>query len=194
MSRIKINEDNIDDPDYIGPLDNKDAFTLDEVITMTGSVDTDGSEELFVRISNVTEGAVLYFLGTTTVVPTITINGVDYQEIAYSDLANVEVVPTKHSNVDFTFDVTGVVKDTANLSSGAQVDEEILGTKTVNVEVKGVADTPYGGTNGTDWTTFNEGGITGVQTTIQESQNGDNFALLDFTAVSYTHLTLPTSV
>nr|WP_102538664.1 retention module-containing protein [Vibrio lentus]PMI43811.1 hypothetical protein BCU45_00990 [Vibrio lentus] len=184
VSRIKINEDNIDNPDYIGPLDNKDAFTLDEVITMTGSVDTDGSEELFVRISNVTEGAVLYFLGTTTVVPTITINGVDYQEIAYSDLANVEVVPTKHSNVDFTFDVTGVVKDTANLSSGAQVDEEILGTKTVNVEVKGVADTPYGGTNGTDWTTFNEGGITGVQTTIQESQNGDNFALLDFTVLS----------
>ncbi|MFS1920537.1 retention module-containing protein [Vibrio lentus] len=184
VSRIKINEDNIDDPDYIGPLDNKDAFTLDEVITMTGSVDTDGSEELFVRISNVTEGAVLYFLGTTTVVPTITINGVDYQEIAYSDLANVEVVPTKHSNVDFTFDVTGVVKDTANLSSGAQVDEEILGTKTVNVEVKGVADTPYGGTNGTDWTTFNEGGITGVQTTIQESQNGNNFALLDFTVLS----------
>ncbi|PMH30785.1 hypothetical protein BCU71_15260 [Vibrio lentus] len=184
VSRIKINEDNIDNPDYIGPLDNKDAFTLDEVITMTGSVDTDGSEELFVRISNVTEGAVLYFLGTTTVVPTITINGVDYQEIAYSDLANVEVVPTKHSNVDFTFDVTGVVKDTANLSSGAQVDEEILGTKTVNVEVKGVADTPYGGTNGTDWTTFNEGGINGVQTTIQESQNGDNFALLDFTVLS----------
>ncbi|PTP75023.1 retention module-containing protein [Vibrio splendidus] len=184
VSRIKINEDNIDDPDYIGPLDNKDAFTLDEVITMTGSVDSDSSEELFVRISNVTEGAVLYFLGTTTVVPTITINGVDYQEIAYSDLANVEVVPTKHSNVDFTFDVTGVVKDTANLSSGAQVDEEILGTKTVNVEVKGVADTPYGGTNGTDWTTFNEGGITGVQTTIQESQNGDNFALLDFTVLS----------
>ncbi|KPL94483.1 retention module-containing protein [Vibrio splendidus] len=184
VSRIQINEDNIDNPDYIGPLDNKDAFTLDEVITMTGSVDSDSSEELFVRISNVTEGAVLYFLGTTTVVPTITINGVDYQEIAYSDLANVEVVPTKHSNVDFTFDVTGVVKDTANLSSGAQVDEEILGTKTVNVEVKGVADTPYGGTNGTDWTTFNEGGITGVQTTIQESQNGDNFALLDFTVLS----------
>ncbi|MEL0609049.1 retention module-containing protein [Vibrio echinoideorum] len=184
VSRIQINEDNIDAPDYVGPLDNKDAFTLDEVITMTGSVDSDSSEELFVRISNVTEGAVLYFLGTTTVVPTITINGVDYQEIAYSDLANVEVVPTKHSNVDFTFDVTGVVKDTANLSSGAQVDEEILGTKTVNVEVKGVADTPYGGTNGTDWTTFNEGGITGVQTTIQESQNGDNFALLDFTVLS----------
>ncbi|MEZ8319269.1 cadherin-like domain-containing protein, partial [Vibrio splendidus] len=184
VSRIQINEDNIDDPDYVGLLDNKDAFTLDEVITMTGSVDSDSSEELFVRISNVTEGAVLYFLGTTTVVPTITINGVDYQEIAYSDLANVEVVPTKHSNVDFTFNVTGVVKDTANLSTGVQIDEEILGTKTVNVEVKGVADTPYGGTNGTDWTTFTDGATNGVQTTIEESQNGDSFALLDFTVLS----------
>ncbi|WP_373947879.1 retention module-containing protein [Vibrio pomeroyi] len=182
VSRIRINEDNIDDPDYIGPLDNKDAFTLDEVITMTGSVDTDGSEELFVRISNITEGAVLYFLGTTTVVPTV--SGTNYQEIAYADLANVEVVPTKHSNVDFTFDVTGVVKDTANLSTGAQVDEEILGTKTVNVEVKGVADIPYGGTNGTDWTTFDDGTTSGVQTTIEESQNGDRFALLDFTVLS----------
>ncbi|MEZ9278204.1 retention module-containing protein [Vibrio cyclitrophicus] len=183
VSRIKINEDNIDDPDYIGPLDNKDAFTLDEVITMTGSVDTDGSEELFVRISNITEGAVLYFVGTTTVVPTV--NGTNYQEIAYSDLANVEVVPTKHSNVDFTFDVTGVVKDTANLSTNPQqVDEEILGTKTVNVEVKGVADVPYGGTNGTDWTSITDGTASGVQTTIQESQNGDSFAELDFTVLS----------
>ncbi|WP_135383890.1 retention module-containing protein [Vibrio tasmaniensis] len=183
VNRIQINEDNIDDPDYIGPLANKDAFTLDEVITMTGSVDTDGSEELFVRISNITEGAVLYFVGTTTVVPIV--SGTNYHEIAYSDLANVEVVPTKHSNVDFTFDVTGVVKDTANLSTNPQqVDVEILGTKTVNVEVKGVADTPYGGTNGTDWTAITDGTASGVQTTIQESQNGDSFALLDFTVLS----------
>ncbi|MFA0297758.1 MULTISPECIES: retention module-containing protein [Vibrio] len=183
VNRIQINEDNIDNPDYLGPLDNKDAFTLDEVITMTGSVDTDGSEELFVRISNITEGAVLYFVGTTTVVPIV--SGTNYHEIAYSDLANVEVVPTKHSNVDFTFDVTGVVKDTANLSTNPQqVDVEILGTKTVNVEVKGVADTPYGGTNGTDWTAITDGSASGVQTTIQESQNGDSFALLDFTVLS----------
>ena len=184
VNRIQINEDNIDDPNYVGPLDNKDVFTLDEVITMAGSVDSDSSEELFVRISNVTEGAVLYFLGTTTVVPTITINGVDYQEVAYSDLANVEVVPTKNSNEDFTFDVTGVVKDTANLSSGVQVDEEILGTKTVNVAVKGVADIPYGGTHGTAWTDITDGTASGVQTTIQESQNGDSFAVLDFSVLS----------
>ncbi|QPK04435.1 retention module-containing protein [Vibrio kanaloae] len=184
VNRIRISEDNIDDPNYVGPLDNKDVFTLDEVITMAGSVDSDSSEELFVRISNVTEGAVLYFLGTTTVVPTITINGVDYQEVAYSDLANVEVVPTKNSNEDFTFDVTGVVKDTANLSSGFQVDEEILGTKTVNVAVKGVADIPYGGTHGTAWTDITDGTASGVQTTIQESQNGDSFAVLDFSVLS----------
>uniref|UniRef100_UPI002635C7E2 T1SS-143 repeat domain-containing protein n=1 Tax=uncultured Vibrio sp. TaxID=114054 RepID=UPI002635C7E2 len=188
VSRIRINEDNIDDPDYIGPLDNKDAFTLDEVITMTGSVDTDGSEELFVRISNITEGAVLSSTDSTVTIDIVTINGVVYQEIAYADLAKIEVTPTKHSNVDFTFDVTGVVKDTADLSTNPQqVDVEILGTKTVNVEVKGVADIPYGGTNGTAWTAIPENDpnpASGVQTTIQESQNGDSFAELDFTVLS----------
>ncbi|MCG9640856.1 retention module-containing protein [Vibrio sp. Isolate34] len=185
VSRIKINEDNIDDPDYIGPLDNKDAFTLDEVITMTGSVDTDGSEELFVRISNITEGAVLSSTDSNVTIDTVTVNGIVYQEVAYADLAKIEVTPTEHSNVDFTFDVTGVVKDTADLSTNPQqVDVEILGTKTVNVEVKGVADIPYGGTNGTDWITFDDGTTSGVQTTIEESQNGDRFALLDFTVLS----------
>ncbi|MEZ9871328.1 cadherin-like domain-containing protein, partial [Vibrio sp. 10N.261.51.C6] len=184
VNRIRINEDNIDDPDYLGPLDNKDAFTLDEVITMTGSVDTDGSEELFVRINNITEGAVLSSTDSNVTINTVTINGIVYQEIAYADLAKIEVTPTKHSNVDFTFDVTGVVKDTANLSTGAQVDEEILETKTVNVEVKGVADIPYGGTNGTAWTAITDGTTPGVQTTIQESQNGDSYAELDFTVLS----------
>ena len=43
---------------------------------------------------------------------------------------------------------------------------------------------PFGGTNGTDWEEFTDGGVSGVQTTIQESQNGDSFALLDFTVLS----------
>ncbi|MGF1803418.1 cadherin-like domain-containing protein, partial [Vibrio gigantis] len=194
VSRIKINEDNIDNPDYIGPLDNKDAFTLDEVITMTGSVDTDGSEELFVRISNITEGAVLSSTDSNVTIDTVTVNGIVYQEVAYADLAKIEVIPAEHSNVDFTFDVTGVVKDTANLSTGAQVDEEILGTKTVNVEVKGVADVPYGGTDGTAWTAITDGTTSGVQTTIQESQNGDSFAELDFTVLSGERRPDPTAV
>jgi T1SS-143 domain-containing protein len=184
VNRIRINEDNIDDPNYTGVLANKDTFTLDEVITMNGSVDTDGSEELFVRVSNITGGAVLYPVGSTEPVPTVTINGVDYQEVAYSNLAFTKVVPAEHSNEDFTFEVTGVVKDTANLSAGGQVDEEVLSTNTVNVEVIGVADSPYSFTDGTDWSEFIDGTTTGVQTTIQESQNGSSFAELDFTLLS----------
>ncbi|MCZ8486546.1 hypothetical protein O9993_18020 [Vibrio lentus] len=42
----------------------KSAFTLDEVITMTGSVDTVALKSCLFRINNVTEGALLYFLGT----------------------------------------------------------------------------------------------------------------------------------
>ncbi|MFA0350669.1 hypothetical protein AB4486_27590, partial [Vibrio sp. 10N.222.55.C6] len=48
----------------------------------------------------------------------------------------------------------------------------------------GVADVPFGGTNGTDWEEFTDGGVSGVQTTIQESQSGDNYAVLDFTVLS----------
>ena len=171
------------DPDTVGDPSNRVAFTLDEVITMTPSVDADSSETLYVRINNITEGAELYELGTNTVIPIVNIDGVDYQEILYSELANVEVIPKEHSNEDFSFDVLGVVKDKADLSTGEVVDEITFGSKTVNVEVIGVADVPFGGTNGTDWEEFTDGSVSGVQTTIQESQNGDSFAVLDFNCV-----------
>lgn len=184
VNRKTINEDNILDPDTVGDPSNRVAFTLDEVITLTPSVDADGSETLYVRINNITEGAELYELGTNNVIPTVTIDGVDYQEILYSELDQVEVIPKEHSNEDFSFDVLGVVKDTASLSTGSVTDEVTFGPKTVNVEVIGVADVPFGGTNGTDWEEFTDGGVSGVQTTIQESQNGDSFAVLDFTVLS----------
>ncbi|CDT88586.1 Conserved hypothetical protein; putative hemolysin-type calcium-binding region [Vibrio coralliirubri] len=184
VNRKTINEDNILDPDTVGDPSNRVAFTVDEVITMTPSEDLDTSETLYVRINNITQGAGLYLLGTDTLVPTVTIEGVDYQEILYSELANVEVIPKEHSNEDFSFDVLGVVKDKADLSTGEVVDEITFGPKTVNVEVIGVADVPFGGTNGTDWEEFTDGGVSGVQTTIQESQSGDNYAVLDFTVLS----------
>ncbi|MFS1507914.1 cadherin-like domain-containing protein [Vibrio sp. 10N.261.54.C3] len=184
VNRKTINEDNILDPDTVGDPSNRVAFTLDEVIAMTPSEDLDTSETLYVRINNITQGAGLYLLGTDTLVPTVTIEGVDYQEILYSELANVEVIPKEHSNEDFSFDVLGVVKDKADLSTGEVVDEITFGPKTVNVEVIGVADVPFGGTNGTDWEEFTDGGVSGVQTTIQESQSGDNYAVLDFTVLS----------
>lgn len=110
--------------------------------------------------------------------------GVDYQEILYSELANVEVIPKEHSNEDFSFDVLDVVKDTASLSTGSVTDEITFGPKRVDVEVIGVADVPFEETNGTDWKEFTDGGVSGVQTTIQESQNGESFAVLDFTVLS----------
>ena len=182
VSRIKINEDNVDNPDYIGDGENYEPFTLSEVITMSPSADTDGSESLHVRISNMTEGATLKWVGDgDSQIETITIKGVVYQEVPYDLLDEVEVIPAKDSNNNFKFDVTGVVKDSALLSSGlTHVDEETLGTKTVNVEVTGVADVPRGNTIGSEWTGFRDGDVSGVQITIQENEVAD----LDFTVVS----------
>ncbi|MCK6261748.1 retention module-containing protein [Vibrio sp. ZSDE26] len=186
VQRAQINEDNIDNPDYYGDEPNYNAFTLDEVITMTPSADSDGSEALFVRISDVTENATLEWIGSgDSQIVEMTIDGVTYYEIPYEQLSSVDVVPEKHSNEDFSFKVTGVVKDSAELSDGnIHVDEQILGSKTVNVEVKGVADEAVGATLGSHWSDFVDGDVQGVETTITESHNGDSFAILDFTIIS----------
>ena len=190
VNRIQINEDNIANPDYTGSDPNHEPFTLNEVITMNPSVDTDGSETLHVRISDITEGASLVWVGSgASQITTVTVNGVTYQEIPYDQLNNVEVVPDLHSNEDFKFDVTGVVKDTANLSGGVvHVDEAIMGTKTVNVAVKGVADIPENNTSSSaDWKAFTDGNVSGVETTIDE--NGQ--ATIDFSVISGEHAQRP---
>ncbi|MEF1230919.1 hypothetical protein QTO02_26220, partial [Vibrio fortis] len=70
VNRKTINEDNILDPDVVGDPSNRVPLTLDQVITMTTSADSDSSETLYVRINNITEGAELYELGTNNVIPT----------------------------------------------------------------------------------------------------------------------------
>ncbi|MEF1183499.1 cadherin-like domain-containing protein [Vibrio sinaloensis] len=185
VNRIAIFEDNAATQNTVDPATDKDPFTLDEVIQMSPSVDTDGSEVLFVRISNITEGATLSWQGAApSQLTTVTINGVVYQEVPYDQIHNVEVIPELHSNADFKFDVTGVVKDSASLSTTTLVDEAIIGTKTVNVSVKGVADVPQGVVAGSQWSEFTDGAVSGVETTINESQNGDSFAVLDFSIIS----------
>ncbi|KHA59502.1 type I secretion protein [Vibrio variabilis] len=185
VNRIAIFEDNAATQNTVDPATDKDPFTLDEVIQMSPSVDTDGSEVLFVRISNITEGATLSWQGAApSQLTTVTINGVVYQEVPYDQIHNVEVIPELHSNADFKFDVTGVVKDSASLSTTTLVDEAIIGTKTVNVSVKGVADVPKGVVAGSQWSEFTDGAVSGVETTINESQNGDSFAVLDFSIIS----------
>ncbi|KGY14199.1 calcium-binding protein [Vibrio tubiashii] len=187
VKRVQINEDNIDDPNGDVTPSNRDPLTLDEVINMKPSEDSDKSETLHVRISGLTEGAELVWVGNapSQITHGVTAEGTPYQEIPYDQLVNVEVVPDLHSNEDFKFDVTGVVKDTAALSGGVtQVSEAIIGTKTVNVEVKGVADVPKNNTTGSgDWTEITDGSAIGVETTIKE--NG--YAQLQFSVESGEH-------
>ena len=147
VNRINIFEDNARTQDTVDPVTDHDPLQLSEVITMTPSVDIDGSEELFVRISNFSEnGVTLVWLdnASPSQINTVTDGGgnVLYYEIPEANLADVEVLPPLHSNNDFTFDVEGIVKDNASLSSGSAQNILSLGTQTVNVAVKGVADIP----------------------------------------------------
>ncbi|WP_253820162.1 T1SS-143 repeat domain-containing protein [Vibrio campbellii] len=188
VNRINIFEDNARTQDTVDPVTDHDPLQLSEVITMTPSVDIDGSEELFVRISNFSEnGVTLVWLdnASPSQINTVTDGGgnVLYYEIPEANLADVEVLPPLHSNNDFTFDVEGIVKDNASLSSGSAQNIFSLGTQTVNVAVKGVADIPdvvLINQSNNSWSIFDDGTTSGIETTIPE----DGVALLNFSVVS----------
>ncbi|MGR5117647.1 cadherin-like domain-containing protein [Vibrio astriarenae] len=185
VNRIKIFEDNatdFEDPTY-NPLQ------LSEVIQFTETADmqVDDSEELFVRISEVSvDGVEFVWAGSPDPSPIVFVEvdgGEDYYEIPVTALELVEVQPTQHSNVDFEFKVEGIVRDTADLSTGTEFDERSLGVKTVFVDIKGVADEPdvvLDNSGPTTWALFDDGDAKGIETTIPE--NGE--AVLSFSAVS----------
>ncbi len=118
-----------------------DPLQLSEVISMKPSADMDGSEELFVRISNFSiDGVTLVWLDgadPSQIVEVTDGNGnVLYYEIPESQLTNVEVLPPLHSNDDFTFNVEGIVKTAHRFQ---QVLRRCTFTReqTVIVDVKG---------------------------------------------------------
>ncbi|MGL4223886.1 MAG: DUF5801 repeats-in-toxin domain-containing protein [Vibrio sp.] len=183
VNRISIFEDNAASQNALDPRVEHDPLLLSEVIRMTGSADVDGSETLFVRLSDFTDsGATLVWLGAGASPITLGTypNGTTYYEIPQSVLAQVEVLPTAHSNQDFSFVVQGIVKDTANLSTGQVQDIESLGSKTVYVAVKGVADLPaIESIGGNHWQGFNDGTHQGVMVTVKEDSTVDlNFTIL----------------
>ncbi len=188
VNRINIFEDNARTQDTVDPVTDHDPLQLSEVITMTPSVDIDGSEELFVRISNFSENGVTFVWldnASPSQINTVTDGGgnVLYYEIPEANLADVEVLPPLHSNKDFTFDVEVIVKDNASLSSGSAQNILSLGTQTVNVAVKGVADIPdvvLSNQSNNSWSIFDDGTTSGIETTIPE----DGAALLNFSVVS----------
>ncbi|MFH4677234.1 retention module-containing protein [Vibrio diabolicus] len=176
VNRINVFEDNARTQDTVNPVTDHDPLQLSEVITMKPSADLDGSEALFVRISDFSiDGVTLVWLDSANpsqiVEVTDSSGNVLYYEVPESELANVEVLPPLHSNDDFTFNVEGIVKDTASLSSGVAEDMLSLGSKTVIVGVKGVADIPFIELNDKSgiWHEFNDGNVRGIVTNIDEN-------------------------
>ncbi|MBE4035901.1 retention module-containing protein [Vibrio parahaemolyticus] len=186
VNRINIFEDNARTQDTVDPVTDHDPLQLSEVISMKPSADMDGSEELFVRISNFSiDGVTLVWLdgaNPSQIVEVTDGNGnVLYYEIPESHLTNVEVLPPLHSNDDFTFNVEGIVKDNASLSTGSAQDVLSLGNKTVIVDVKGVADIPIVELNDKSgiWQEFDDGNVRGVQTFVDENGQVDiSFSIL----------------
>ncbi|EGQ7661443.1 retention module-containing protein [Vibrio parahaemolyticus] len=186
VNRINIFEDNARTQDTVDPVTDHDPLQLSEVISMKPSADMDGSEELFVRISNFSiDGVTLVWLdgvNPSQIVEVTDGNGnVLYYEIPESQLTNVEVLPPLHSNDDFTFNVEGIVKDSASLSTGSAQDVLSLGNKAVIVDVKGVADIPIVELNDKSgiWQEFDDGNVRGVQTFVDENGQVDiSFSIL----------------
>ncbi len=176
VNRINVFEDNARTQDTVNPVTDHDPLQLSEVITMKPSADLDGSEALFVRVSDFSiDGVTLVWLDSANpsqiVEVTDSSGNVLYYEVPESELANVEVLPLLHSNDDFTFNVEGIVKDTASLSNGVAEDILSLGSKTVIVGVKGVADIPFIELNDKSgiWHEFNDGNVRGIETNIDEN-------------------------
>ncbi|MCR9367708.1 retention module-containing protein [Vibrio antiquarius] len=176
VNRINVFEDNARTQDTVNPVTDHDPLQLSEVITMKPSADLDGSEALFVRISDFSiDGVTLVWLDSANpsqiVEVTDSSGNVLYYEVPESELANVEVLPPLHSNDDFTFNVEGIVKDTASLSNGVAENILSLGSKTVIVGVKGVADIPFIELNDKSgiWHEFNDGNVRGIETNIDEN-------------------------
>ncbi|MFM5802517.1 retention module-containing protein [Aeromonas veronii] len=136
----------------------------------------DGSEQMFVRISGLPDGATL-LLGGSAVAQNIA----GYYEVPFDRIGELKLQPPKNSNVDFDLTIKGVVKDTAILTDAngqthTVVNEKETGSQTIHVDLVGVVDQPHFELGNTGWEV--EG--TGYATTVGE----DGWAQLNFTLTS----------
>ncbi|WP_447747508.1 retention module-containing protein [Aeromonas veronii] len=136
----------------------------------------DGSEQMFVRISGLPDGATL-LLGGSAVAQNIA----GYYEVPFDRIGELKLQPPKNSNVDFDLTIKGVVKDTATLTDAngqthTVVNEKETGSQTLHVDLVGVVDQPHFELGNTGWEV--EG--TGYATTVGE----DGRAPLNFTLTS----------
>lgn len=136
----------------------------------------DGSEQMFVRISGLPDGATL-LLGGSAVAQNIA----GYYEVPFDRIGELKLQPPKNSNVDFDLTIKGVVKDTAILTDAngqthTVVNEKETGSQTLHVDLVGVVDQPHFELGNTGW----EAEGTGYAITVGE----DGRAPLNFTLTS----------
>ncbi|TNI33940.1 retention module-containing protein [Aeromonas veronii] len=136
----------------------------------------DGSEQMFVRISGLPDGATL-LLGGYAVAQNIA----GYYEVPFDRIGELKLQPPKNSNVDFDLTIKGVVKDTATLTDAngqthTVVNEKETGSQTLHVDLVGVVDQPHFELGNTGW----EAEGTGYAITVGE----DGRAPLNFTLTS----------
>ncbi|WP_321150139.1 retention module-containing protein [Aeromonas jandaei] len=137
---------------------------------------SDGSEQLFVRISGLPAGATLLLGGIA-----VSQNAAGYYEVPFERINELKLLPPKNSNVDFDLTIKGVVKDSATLTDAngqthIVVNEKETGSQTIHVDLVGVVDQPHFELGNTGWEV--EG--TGYAITVGE----DGRAPLNFTLTS----------
>ncbi|MFM5015586.1 retention module-containing protein [Aeromonas veronii] len=136
----------------------------------------DGSEQMFVRISGLPDGATL-LLGGSAVAQNIA----GYYEVPFERIGELKLQPPKNSNVEFDLTIKGGVKDTATLTDAngqthTVVNEKETGSQTIHVDLVGVVDQPHFELGNTGW----EAEGTGYAITVGE----DGRAPLNFTLTS----------
>ncbi|TVO36814.1 type I secretion C-terminal target domain-containing protein [Vibrio algivorus] len=159
------------------------AINLADHITLNHPSDaTDGSETLYVRISNLPTGSQLLLNGEP-----ISLETDGSYEILYSELAQLEFLPAPESSGDFTLTIEGIVRDNTSFegTTTATDNDEYIVSKDISISVKGVADEPIITINdGSDWTPINlnpdDQTSDGVEITIPE----DGVATFDFDIIS----------
>ncbi len=137
---------------------------------------SDGSEQLFVRISGLPAGATLLLGGVA-----VSQNAAGYYEVPFERINELKLLPPKNSNVDFDLTIKGVVKDSATLTDAngqthIVVNEKETGSQTIHVDLVGVVDQPHFELGNTGW----EAEGTGYAIMVGE----DGRAPLNFTLTS----------
>lgn len=196
-------------------VSNEDApINLGSFINLSKLADNiDLSENTFLRISNLPDGAYFSINGATLNVAglgaglhnlslTYTDNqgqshtiqyqyykdAVDssknYYQFNNTDFPDVRLHPVPESNVDFSIKVQAVVIDQATLSTGVETDTQITSAQDILINLKGVSDVPVFDVTNTGWSAINNG----VETTIAE----DGQARLDFKLLSGEKALAPT--